>query len=91
MSKLTIRCTGWTPIGKNSLVGKCDIHITELRLSVRGILILESGDLRWVALPSLPMLDRNGVALRDDAGKIRYSNTFVTAHPLRRSDSAMRH
>lgn len=40
MSKLTLTCRAWTPIGKNSLVGKADLHIGELRLMVRGEAVL---------------------------------------------------
>lgn len=74
--KLTIQCESYTPIGKNSLVGKADIRISELRLTIRGVLILENSGKRWASLPSPAMIDRNGVALRGDDGKIRYSNTF---------------
>ena len=77
MSKLTLNCRAWMPIGKNSLIGKCDLHIAELRLTVRGVLILESHGQRWASLPSVPMLDKAGVALRGDDGRIKYSNVFT--------------
>ncbi len=77
MSKLTLSCKSYTPIGKNSLVGKCDLHISELRLTVRGVLILESHGQRWASLPSPAMLDKNGVALRGDDGRIKYANIFT--------------
>ena len=74
--KLMLRCVGWTPIGKNSLLGKCDIKIAELRLSIKGVLVLQSNGVRWASLPSPAMLDKNGVALRDDAGRIKYNAVF---------------
>jgi hypothetical protein len=77
MSKLTLSCKGYTPINKNTLVGKADIHIAELRLTIRGVLLFESHDKRWASLPAPPMLDKAGVALRDDKGKVRYANNAL--------------
>jgi hypothetical protein len=75
-NKLMITCESYTAIHKNSLIGKADIRIAELRLTVKGVLILESHGRRWASLPSPAMIDRNGVALRGDDGKIKYSHVF---------------
>ena len=32
----------------------------------------------WISFPSKPMLGTNGVALRDDSGKVRYSSPLVS-------------
>jgi hypothetical protein len=76
MGKLTVTCKGYTPIGKNSLLGKADIYVAEMRLTIHGVLILKSNDRMWASLPSPAMLDKDGVALRDDRGKVKYSYCF---------------
>jgi hypothetical protein len=74
--KLSITCKSYTPIGKNSLIGKADIYVAEMRLTIHGVLILKSNGRMWVSLPSPAMLDKDGVALRDDRGKVKYSFCF---------------
>src|SRR5258705_9387589 len=75
-SKLTITVSNYTPLAKRSLVGKCDVHIRELRMTARGVLILSTNGKRWASLPSPAMLDNDRHALRDGNGKIRYANAF---------------
>jgi hypothetical protein len=42
-------------------------------------LMLHGRDGRWwISFPSKPMLGTDGVALRDDSGKVRYSSPLVT-------------
>jgi hypothetical protein len=74
--KLTLTCKSYTPIEKNSLLGKADIYVAEMRLTIRGVLILKSNERMWASLPSPAMLDKEGVALRDDRGKVKYSYCF---------------
>jgi hypothetical protein len=74
--KLTVTCKSYTPIGKNSLLGKADIYVREIRLTIHGVLVLKSNGRMWVSLPSPAMLDKDGVALRDDRNKIKYSYCF---------------
>jgi hypothetical protein len=63
-------------LAKRSLVGKCDVHIRELRMTARGVLILSTNGRRWASLPSPAMPGKDGHALRDENGKIRYANAF---------------
>ena len=69
MSQMQIR--DWRPMPKNSLIGfgkverpsgliLCDVTI---HISDRGA---------WASPPAKPMLNADGVALKDDAGKVRY-------------------
>src|SRR5262249_54831897 len=76
MSKLTLTCKSFTPIGKNSLVGKADIYFEQLRMTARGVLILSSNGKQWASLPSPAMLNKDGIALRDERGKIKYADCF---------------
>jgi hypothetical protein len=54
------------------LVGFADIVILEMRLRVREITVHESNGSRWVALPARPQIGRDGVARRDERGKIAH-------------------
>jgi hypothetical protein len=76
MTKLTLTCKSFTPISKNSLIGKADIYIEQLRMTARGVLILSSNGKQWASLPSPAMLNKDGVALRDERGKIKYAHCF---------------
>ena len=74
-SKLTITVSNYTPLVKRSMVGKCDVHIRELRMTARGVLILSTNGRQWASLPSPTMLDKDGHALRDENGKVNYAAT----------------
>jgi hypothetical protein len=76
-SKLTIRVSNYWPLAKLSLVGKCDVHIRELRMTARGVLILSTNGKWWVSPPSPAKLDKEGHALRDESGKVSYANAFT--------------
>lgn len=76
-SKLTITVSNYTPLVKRSLVGKCDVHIRELRMTARGVLILSTNGRQWASLPSPAMLDNDGHALRDGNGEVNYAATFT--------------
>jgi len=77
MSKFSITCRDFKPFHRNTLRGFVSIRIVELRLDVKDIAIHVKGDARWAALPAKPMIDRNGVVLRDSTtGKVAYSNIF---------------
>lgn|SRR5262245_26451175 len=78
MSKLTITCTEFTPLVRNTLRGFATIVISELKLEIRDVAVHEKNGERWAHLPAKPMLDHNGVALRDGAnGKIKYADVFT--------------
>jgi hypothetical protein len=60
------------PLRKNTLRGFATIRLPN-GLVIRDIVIGQVSDGRaWATLPSKPMINDDGVALRDDAGKIRY-------------------
>lgn len=71
--KLSITCDEFKPFNRNSLRGFAIIRIDEIRMTIRDVAIHQKGDARWAQLPSKPMIDKNGAALRDNStGKIQY-------------------
>ena len=71
MSKLTISCRGFHPLCRNTLRGFCEIHIAELRLTIRDIAIHEKSRARWAQLPAKPQM-RDGELVHDSNGKVQY-------------------
>jgi hypothetical protein len=71
MSKLTISCRAFHPLHRNTLRGFCEIHIAELRLTIRDIAIHEKGSARWAQLPGRPQI-HDGELVHDEHGKIQY-------------------
>ena len=62
--------SGWKPRQSGTLRGFCTAHLPS------GMILHEIGihNGSWWASPaSKPMLSKDGTALRDDAGKVRYS------------------
>jgi hypothetical protein len=77
MSRLTITCSDWRALHRHTLRGFVVIHIAELRLTIRDIVVHEKEGRRWVQLPARPQLDRNQQLVKDQAGKILYA-TLMT-------------
>jgi hypothetical protein len=68
-----LSCIGFKPItGSSTLKGFADLHIGLWHLRIFGCACHAKGDKRWVQLPARPQLDKEGHAVRDDAGKVRY-------------------
>ena len=73
MSKLSVTCTDFKRIDRNTLVGFAVIRISEMRLTIRDVAIHRKGAERWAQLPSKPQVDtRTATAIQKD-GKIQYS------------------
>jgi hypothetical protein len=70
--KHTIICADFKPYRKNTLIGFATIRIAEMKLTVHDVAIHEKGSSRWAQFPAKPQIDRNGVAIKDRAGKIQY-------------------
>lgn len=76
-AKMTLECVGWKPLRRNTLAGFASIRIADMRLTVIDVALHNKGSQRWAALPSKPIIDRNGVAKRDPStGKIVYTPMF---------------
>jgi hypothetical protein len=72
--KLTITCTDFRPLRRNTLRGFATVHVDELKLTLHDVAIHEhSNGSRWVSLPAKPVLDSGGVAKRNTDGKIEYA------------------
>jgi hypothetical protein len=69
---LPLTLLAWRPMVRNSLRGFATVRIGKA-LVVHDVTVLASNGKIWASLPSKPMVDRNGMAMRDAAGKLRYS------------------
>jgi hypothetical protein len=74
--KFFIEVTGFNRFEKGTLRGFCDIVIRELRLAIHEIAVHEKNGSRWASMPAKPWLGKDGVAIRDDDGKIKFSPLF---------------
>ena len=72
MGKLTVICSDWRPLRKNTLLGFAKVHVVEMDLVVHDVAVHESHGKRWAQLPSRPWVRGNEV-VTDDSGKIQYS------------------
>lgn len=70
MPELTIN--DWKPLRRNSLRGFVTVTLPS-GMILHEVLIHVTPDGPWAAPPSKPMIGRDGVAMKDAAGKARYS------------------
>jgi hypothetical protein len=70
---MAIICEKWVARHSNTLRGFADVLLEQTHLKIRDCAIFEKDGRRWVMLPGRPMLDRDGVALRDEDGKPKYA------------------
>lgn len=67
----TFRILDWRPLRKNSLLGFAKTELPSgMVIADVTVLIGERGP--WASPPSKPMVDRDGVVMKDQNGKIRY-------------------
>jgi hypothetical protein len=67
-----VKILDWRPLRKNSLLGFAKVELPS-GMVISDVTILTSERGPWASPPSKPMLDREGVAMKDDKGKLRYS------------------
>jgi hypothetical protein len=70
---MLIICEKWTPRRSNTLHGFADVLLEQTHLRIYDCAVHEKNGRRWVGLPARPMIDREGMALRDEDGKTRYT------------------
>jgi hypothetical protein len=70
---MAIVCEKWTARRSNTLLGFADVLLEQTHLRIHDCAIFEKNGRRWVMLPGRPMIDRDGVALRDEDGKPKYA------------------
>lgn len=87
MSKLTVHCTDFRPLRRNTLCGFAIITIAELKLTIRDVAIHQKGELRWAQLPAKPQI-KDGALIKDSAGKVQYWPVLeFTSDPVRKAFS----
>ena len=74
----------WRPRRQNTLRGLCVVELVSCGLVIRDVDVHEKNASRWANLPAKPMLDGNGVLMRNPAGKPQYVTLFTWRdHSLR--------
>lgn len=76
MTAMPVSLLDWKPMVKNTLRGFAGVRIGQ-SLIVRDVpvhcFVGENGGRRWASLPSKPVLGKDGNAVRDEKGKIKYA------------------
>jgi hypothetical protein len=62
----------WKPRQRSTLLGFVDVLLPN-GLTIRDITVHTKNGKAWVSLPAKPIVGPDGLAQRDDAGKIRYT------------------
>ena len=62
----------WRPMRRNALIGFAKIELPS-GMVIADVTILTGANGPWASPPSKPMIGRDGIAIKDDAGKIKYS------------------
>ena len=75
MVKLSVTVSDFRTLHRNTLVGFCTVHITELRLSIFDVAIHVKNASRWAAFPSKPWVRDNGLVF-DENGRPKYVPVF---------------
>jgi hypothetical protein len=67
-------CTSFMPLRKNTLLGFCEIHISEFDMVLKDIAIHQKNGAKWAAPPAKRQL-KDGVIVKDEqTGKPAYVN-----------------
>ena len=70
MSPIHIR--DWRPLRKGSLVGFVKVELPS-GMILNDVTVLSGDRGAWASPPSKPMIDRDGIAMKDANGKLKYS------------------
>jgi hypothetical protein len=73
--KLTIVCSDWKPLRRNTLRGFAKIHIVELGMTIADVVVHETHGKLWAAPPSRAWV-KDDALVRDDNGRTKYSPVF---------------
>lgn len=60
----------WRPMKRNSLLGFAHIQLGALK--IKDVTVNINTGRLWAGLPAKPMIDRDGNAIRNEQGKIKY-------------------
>jgi len=67
-----IQILQWKPLRKGSLLGFAKIEMPS-GMILSDVTVLQGGRGAWASPPSKPLIDRDGMVLKDANGKIRYA------------------
>jgi hypothetical protein len=70
---IVVDCLEWRPCERNTLRGFAKVKVVPWGLVLDGVAVHKKNDRQWAQLPSRPQLDKDGVAMRDESGKIKYA------------------
>jgi hypothetical protein len=68
---MPVQLLDWRPFARGSLRGFCRVRLGAMILN--DVTVLESNGRAWAGLPGKPLLSADGVGLRDEKGKQRYT------------------
>lgn len=68
----SIQIRDWRPMRRGSLLGFAKIELPS-GMILADVTILAGDRGPWASPPSKPMIDRDGAAMKDGNGKVRYS------------------
>jgi hypothetical protein len=68
----SIVISNWKPVQKNSLLGFFSAQMPS-GMIMNEISVHSSNGKLWASPPSKPMVGRDGIALKDENGKVKYS------------------
>jgi hypothetical protein len=71
---MKIVCKNFKPYQRNTLKGFAEIELADIRLSIKDVTVHEKNGSRWAQLPSKPMLNKDGTAIKDASGKVQYAH-----------------
>jgi hypothetical protein len=74
------RCTKFVPLQKASLLGFATIEFAS-GVVMSDISIHQNGSRCWASPPAKPMLDKDGVAVRESNGKVKYNAVVRFSDP----------
>lgn len=60
----------WRPMKRNTLLGFAHVQLGALK--IKDVTVNTSNGRTWANMPSKPMIDRDGQAMKNDQGKIKY-------------------
>lgn len=67
-----MRILDWRPMARGSLLGFAKVE-SPSGMIIADVTILTGPNGHWASPPSKPMIGRDGIAMKDAAGKLRYS------------------
>lgn len=71
-NRMPVVLLDWRPMQKGALRGFAKVRLGKA-LVINDVTVMASHGRRWAGMPGKPQINRDGVVLRDDKGKIKYS------------------